>query len=190
MTTNDGGGGIAVPSPSGTQDTQDERNRSHNGTQGPIQLQSSPPHRAVLVWGLLLGLSVLSLLIILAIVFRRCRAQRGTSLRKLRSPMTPSLPIQAPPARSPIISKPRNPFFEPSDLEKGVGYPEPMGPEENPFADGTRAKPPTLPARSVVRVRDARNDGRSDKLRVQSNARDQQPTMPIRPARPPTLKLA
>jgi hypothetical protein len=84
--------------------------------------------------------------------------------------MTPSLPMQAPPTRSPIISKPRNPFFDPSDLEKGVGYPEPMGPEENPFTDGARAKPPTVPARSVVRVRDARNDGWSDKLRVQSDA--------------------
>jgi hypothetical protein len=74
---------------------------------------------------------ILLLLIVLVVVLIRRR-------RQLRMPSTPSLPLQTPPDISPREPKPQNPFYDHSDLEKGVEPPlsvVQLAPDDDPFAD-------------------------------------------------------
>jgi len=71
------------------------------------------------------------LLIVLVVVLMRRR-------RPLKMPSTPSLPIQTPPAISPREINPQNPFYDRSDLERGVEPPllvVQLAPDDDPFAD-------------------------------------------------------
>jgi hypothetical protein len=100
------------------------------------------------------------LLITLAIIlFRRRGVQRGgglrskLSIRVIRQPETPDLPMQFPPpwGMTPQTPEAPNPFSHPSDLEKGVGPPAPKElQEKNPFTDDAPAPP--VPVMGVIRA--------------------------------------
>jgi hypothetical protein len=101
-------------------------------------------HNVALIGAVIAGMFVLLLLNALVIIFfRRRSVQRGGSLRPklssiriIREPNTPNLPMQFPPpwGLSPQSPRGPNPFLHPSDLEKDLGSAAPKGFEaKNPF---------------------------------------------------------
>ena len=150
--------------PPGWCSVQGHRN---NTTQGYTQRHSSKRPNVAVIGGGIAGIVTLLLLVTLAILlFRRRRPQDCSLYRKfsIRQPKTPILPMQPPP--KPSISLP-NPFSEPCDLEKIAPFSISLEPNENPFTDDARAKLPWVPEACVTR--DA-YDGRSGKWQVQSRA--------------------
>ena len=162
-TTKDDSRIIAQPSPvpnpipsavGGLQKLQD-------ATQGSAQSHSSKRPHVALIGGVIVGIFLLLLLITLAIIlFRRRGVQRGgglrpkLSIRTIRQPKTPNLPMQFPPpwGMTPQTPEAPNPFLHPSDLEKGVGSRAPKGVEEkDPFTDDARVELPSVPEMSVIR---------------------------------------
>ena len=163
-TTKDDSRIIAQPSPvpnpipsavGGLQKLQD-------ATQGSAQSHSSKRPHVALIGGVIAGIFLLLLLITLAIIlFRRRGVQRGgglrpkLSIRTIRQPKTPNLPMQFPPpwGMTPQTPEAPNPFLHPSDLEKGVGSRAPKGVEEkDPFTDDARVELPLVPEMSVIRA--------------------------------------
>ena len=94
----------------------------------------SPVVIKILVAGI--SIFILLLLIVLAVVLIRRR--RANKTHPLRTPLTPSLPLQTPPGISPREPKSQSSFYNHSDLEKGVKSPVSVvrpAPDDNPFAD-------------------------------------------------------
>lgn len=164
-TTKDDSGIIARPSPvpnpipsavGGLQKLQD-------ATQGSTRSHSSNRPHVALIGGAIVGIFLLLLLITLAIIlFRRRGVQPGgglrpkLSIRVVRQPKTPVLPMQFPPpwGMTPQTPDAPNPFLHPGDLEKGVRFPAPKGLEEekDPFTDDARVELPSVPEMSVIRA--------------------------------------
>lgn len=160
-TTKDDSGIIAKPSPvpnpipsavGGLQNVQD-------AAQGSTQSHSSKRPNVALIGGVVAGIFGLLLIALAIILFRRRGVQRGgglrpkLSIRIVRQPETPDLPMQFPPpwGMTPQTPEAPNPFSHPSDLEKGVGSPVPKGlQEKNPFTDDAPA--PSVPEMSVIRA--------------------------------------
>jgi len=159
-TTKDDSGIIAQPSP--------VPNPIPSAVGGIQTLQDSPgstqPHHSkrpsvALIGGVIAGMFVLLLLITLVIIlFRRRGGQRGgglhpiLSIRVIREPNTPNLPMQFPPPWGMSPQSP-NTFLHPSDLEKDIGSPAPKGFEaKNPFTDDARVELPSVPEMGVIRA--------------------------------------
>jgi len=166
-TTNGNSGSIAKPSPVGS------LQKIQNGAQGSTQLHSLHRLNVAVIGGVMAGIFVLLLLIILAVVlFHRRGVQQGRLRPKfsMRQPRTPNLPMQVPPpwGMTPLTAEAPNPFLHPSDAEKVVGHPVPIGPQENPFTDDARVELPSVPEMSMVR--EGNNDGQSGTRQVKSSA--------------------
>jgi hypothetical protein len=164
-TTNGNSGSTSKPGPVGS------LQKIQNGAQGSTQLHSLHRLNVAVIGGLMAGIFVLLLLIILAVVLFHRRGVRQGRLRPMWQPRTPNLPMQVP---SPWGTTPRTAeaphlFLHPSDAEKVVGHPVPIGPQENPFTDDARVELPSVPEMSMVR--EGNNDGRwSGTRQVKSSA--------------------
>ena len=155
-TTKDDSGIIAKPSPvpnpipsavGGLQNVQD-------AAQGSTQSHSSKRPNVALIGGVVAGIFGLLLIALAIILFRRRGVRRGgglrpkLSIRIVRQPETPDLPMQFPPpwGMTPQTPEALDPFSHPSDLEKGVGSPAPEGfQEKNTFTDDAPAPPVPVP---------------------------------------------
>jgi len=155
-------------------------NAAHNIGHNPQASLSSKRPSPLVIKMLVAGISIfiLLLLLLLAVILIRRRRANGTYF--LKRQLTPTLPLQTPPGispQSPGESKLQNPFYDHSDLEKGVEPPlsvvqlQPALTDGNPFAD-----------KVMQDSRDDRWDGESRNQGSVSSA-------PVRCPRPPPLKL-
>jgi len=162
-TTEDNSGNIAN---SGTVD-------AFRNVQNVVQGSTGTPHtkrlNLAIIGGTIAGTLFLVLLVLAVALFRRRRGGQRDRWRpkfSIRQPKTPSLPMHFCPPRglSPRTPQVHNPFSDPSDPEKGVGYP-PTGPQEgNPFTDDAREKRRSMPDSEMSEVRDGNGD-RWDEVR-------------------------
>ncbi|KAI0305731.1 hypothetical protein B0F90DRAFT_1700534 [Multifurca ochricompacta] len=166
-TTSNGNGGKNTPLSTSGMPQSNQENANNNAAQGQTPSHSSRGPNAAVIGGLVSGIFILLLLIALAIVLiRRRRTIRRDHPPKLSvlSPMTPSLPMQTPPA---LGSSPQTPTGSKQWRRKGFARSLGTVPNHNPFNDA-RLKMPSVPEMSVVR--DSYDDGRAGDLQIQSSA--------------------
>ena len=162
-TTKDDSGIIAKPSPvpNPISSAVGALQKHQDAAQGSTRPHSSKRPNVALIGGLVASMFGLLLIALAIIFFRRRGVQRGGGLRSklsvrvIRQPETPDLPMQFPPpwGMTPQTPEAPNPFSHPSDLEKGVGSPAPKGfQEKNHFTDDAPAPPVPVPEMGVTRA--------------------------------------